>query len=265
LVSAETPVPSPTRSQYSVRSGDTLSQIAERFRITVELLLAANPGVNPNALRVGESLLIPASPADRVGEATPTPVGLPVREIACHPTANGAVWCFVLIHNDTPDLIENVTAQISLVDPGGASIDSKPALMPLDILPPGASLPLSVLFPPPVPLEMQPRVQFLTAIRLLPGDQRYLPALVQNTLVEVSWAGYIADIRGEVLLPGSSPGAATIWVAAVAYDRLGNVVGWRRWESTGGLAPGASMPFEFTVSSVAAEIHHVEFAVQARP
>jgi len=265
VVSAETPLPSPTPSRYTIQSGDTLSQIAERFRITLDALLLENPGVDPNALRVGESLRIPASPADRAGEATPTPAAFPVRQIACHQTANGAVWCFALVHNDTADIIENVTAQVTLLDANGVTLGSKTALLPLDILPPGASLPLSVLFPPPVPLGSKPQLQILTAMRLIPTDERYLPAGVQNTLTNVSWSGRSADVRGELFLPDSSANASTIWLAAIAYDGSGNVVGWRRWESTGGLAAGSSLPFNLVVSSVAGRIARVDFTVEARP
>lgn len=265
MVSAETPLPSPTPSQYTIQSGDTLSQIAERFRITLDALLVANPGVDPNALRVGELLRVPASPADRAGGRTPTPVSFPVQQIACHPTANGAVWCFVLVNNDTPDLIEDVTAQVSLVDSTGAVLDSKTAALPLDALPPGTSLPLSVLFSPPVPLDARPQVQMLTAIRLLPGDQRYVAVGIRDSLTEVSWSGRSADLSGEVYLPDASESASVVWLIAVAYDGSGSVVGWRRWESASGLAVGSSLPFDLVVSSVAGRIARVEFVVQARP
>jgi LysM repeat protein len=45
-------------SAYSVRSGDTLGTIAERFGTTVEHLLVLNPGIDPRALRVGEPLRV---------------------------------------------------------------------------------------------------------------------------------------------------------------------------------------------------------------
>ena len=45
-------------SAYSVRSGDTLGTIAERFGTTVGELLALNPGVDPRALRVGQPLRV---------------------------------------------------------------------------------------------------------------------------------------------------------------------------------------------------------------
>jgi LysM repeat protein len=45
-------------SAYSVRSGDTLGTIAERFGTTVEHLLVLNPGIDPRALRVGQALRV---------------------------------------------------------------------------------------------------------------------------------------------------------------------------------------------------------------
>ncbi len=44
---------------YVIEPGDTLYSIALSFGITVDELTAANPGVNANALGIGESLVIP--------------------------------------------------------------------------------------------------------------------------------------------------------------------------------------------------------------
>jgi LysM repeat protein len=43
---------------YSVRSGDTLAGIADRFGTTVDRLMELNPDVDPQALRVGQSIRI---------------------------------------------------------------------------------------------------------------------------------------------------------------------------------------------------------------
>ena len=54
----------PTRAQgvrasaYSVRRGDTLGTIADRFGTTVDRLLELNPGIDPRALRVGQPLRV---------------------------------------------------------------------------------------------------------------------------------------------------------------------------------------------------------------
>lgn len=43
---------------YVVRSGDTLSEIAVRFGLTLDALLAANPGVEADRIRVGQELRV---------------------------------------------------------------------------------------------------------------------------------------------------------------------------------------------------------------
>ena len=95
------------------------------------------------------------------------------------------MWCFVLAHNDLPDFMENLSAQVTLVDSNNNFIATQTALLPLNILPPNTSLPLTVYFPPDIPFDAKPQVQILTAIRLLPNDSRYIPATVNNTLVQV--------------------------------------------------------------------------------
>jgi LysM repeat protein len=264
LVAAETPLPTPTPFPYTVQQGETISSIALKFGVSVDELLAANPDVNPNVMSIGAVLQIPSRPQNLSGEATPTPAPFIVEQIACHPTANGGMWCFVLAHNDSPDFMENLSAQVTLVDSSGAPIAAQTALLPLNILPPNSSLPLTAYFPPEIPLDAEPRVQVLTAIRLLPGDSRYLPATLHDTLVEVGAGGHFANVSGEVRLPAESPAAAQVWVAAVAYDEQGRVVGVRRWEG-GGIQPGGSLRFEMTVSSLGGVVMRVEFAVEARP
>lgn len=43
---------------YRVRPGDTLEEIAIRFRTSVDELTAFNPGVDPNSLRIGQRLRV---------------------------------------------------------------------------------------------------------------------------------------------------------------------------------------------------------------
>lgn len=270
LLSFETPLPTPTPFTYTVQPGDTLSAIALRFGVSLDDLVAANPDVAPNAMSVGTALKIPSNPGNPSGEATPTPVPFTVQQIECYLTAERGLWCFVLVRNDYPDFMENVIAQVTLVDAAGAALVSQPAIAPLNIIPPGQALPLAVFFPSEVPAGVEVRVQILTAVRLLPADERYLPATLHNTLARVDWSGRSAQVSGQVRLSECSgetrcAPASQIWLAAVAYDEAGRVVGVRRWESGDGLQPGGGLPFAFSVASVGGVIARVDFAVEARP
>ncbi len=264
LVPLTTPLPSPTPFTYTVQTGDTISGIALKFGVSMDDLQAANPEVSPNAMSVGTVLKIPSNPGNPTGEPTPTPAPFTLEQIECYPTADKGMWCFVLVHNDFHDFMENVSAQVTLVDASGAMLASQTALLPLNILPPNTSLPLVVFFPPEIPFDAKPQVQILTAIRLLSNDERYLPATVNNTLVQVNAEGHYAQISGQVLLPADSKAAAQVWVAAAAYDENGLVVGVKRWEG-GGIQPGGSLNFDMTVASLGGRMTRVEFAVEARP
>ncbi|HEY8431430.1 MAG TPA: penicillin-insensitive murein endopeptidase [Sandaracinaceae bacterium] len=50
--------PEPQGFTYVVRSGDTASEIALRFGVTLEALLAANPGMDADRIRAGQELRI---------------------------------------------------------------------------------------------------------------------------------------------------------------------------------------------------------------
>lgn len=264
LVAPETPLPTPTPFTYTVQQGETISGIALKFGVSIDDLIASNPEVSPSIMSVGTTLKIPSNPANPTGESTPTPAPLTIEQIECYPTTNKGMWCFVLVHNDFPDFMENVSAQVTLVDSNGTFIATQTALLPLNILPPNIPLPLSIYFPPDVPLDVKPQVQVLTAIRLLPNDSRYLPATVNNTLVQIDADGHFAEITGEVRLPAESHAATQTWVAAVAYDEEGRVVSVKRWEG-GGIQPGGSLSFGMTVASLGGVVTRVEFAVEARP
>jgi hypothetical protein len=264
LVAAETPLPSSTPFTYTVQKGETMSGIALKFGVAIDELIAMNPEISPNAMSVGTILKIPSNPINPSGESTPTPVAFTVEQVQCYPTTNKGMWCFVLAHNDFPNFMENITAQVSLVDSNNQFIATQAALLPLNILPPNISLPLSVYFPPDAPVDAKPQVQILTAIHLSPNDPRYLPATVNNTLVQIDADGHFANITGEVRLPAESNAATQTWVAAVAYDESGRVVGVKRWEG-GGIQPGGSLQFEMTVASLGGVLTRVEFAVEARP
>lgn len=48
-----------TRS-YAVKSGETPASIARKYGVKLDVLMAANPGLNPSRLRVGQTLVVPA-------------------------------------------------------------------------------------------------------------------------------------------------------------------------------------------------------------
>ncbi len=53
------PSPTPSGKVYVMKAGDTLSAVAASYGVTIDALLAANPGLNPDAIAVGTEIKIP--------------------------------------------------------------------------------------------------------------------------------------------------------------------------------------------------------------
>ena len=261
IIIAETPLPTATPFMYVIQEGDTLSELAETYHLSQDDLRTANPDLNPNSMTIGMTILIPSSSSAAAGASTPVPVPVPIIQTVCHPTADHGLWCFALVHNNTTDILENVSVQISLIDQNGTITASQPSFLPLDILPSDTSLP-SYIFFPNAPAGATIQVQLLGALQVKNSNTRYLPAVLDNTLAQMK--GRTAQLSGQIQLPAESQAATQVWVAAVAYDAEGRVVGVKRWEG-GAIQPGTSIPFNFVIASTGSEIDTVQFVVQAKP
>jgi hypothetical protein len=255
--------PTATAVTYTVVQGDTLIGIAQRNAVTLQALMDANPGISPSALPVGTKLVIPAG-SQTPEIPIPTPFPLPVQQVRCWSELTGGLWCFALMQNDSTATLENLSAQFDLLDSSGQERASQTAYGLLDILGPGASMPLAVHFAPPGIKDARVRLTLLTAFRLLPGDTRYLGVRLENTLVSIDASGQTAQVSGDVLLTGAGM-ANSLWVLACAYDADGNVVGLRRWDAPAALTADAPLAFDFQVYSVGPGIARVEFLAEARP
>jgi LysM repeat protein len=67
------PAPAPSPSSYTVKPGDTLSDIASEHGVSVQDLLKANPQIkNPNAISVGQKINIPKGGHPSGGGGTPS-------------------------------------------------------------------------------------------------------------------------------------------------------------------------------------------------
>jgi LysM repeat protein len=71
---APAPVPEVAGTEYVVVKGDSFAKIAKKHGVSVKAIEAANPGVAPTKLKVGQKLSIPASAG---GAAAPAVTGGP--------------------------------------------------------------------------------------------------------------------------------------------------------------------------------------------
>ena len=74
------PVLSQDSSTYVVEPGDTLSQIARDYGVTVAQILAENPSItDPNLIHAGTTLTLPSTPTS-TSTPQPTPPTTPVAQ-----------------------------------------------------------------------------------------------------------------------------------------------------------------------------------------
>lgn len=258
--------PTPTPFIYTVVANDTLIGIAARFNITLELLIATNPGLDPSFLSVGTELIIPPGEAGAAGILpTPTPLNVITNLPVCYGTAAGGLWCFFPIENDSDTALENLAGVVTLTTNSGELAATQETAALLNRLPAGGVIPLVVYFDPPVPAWERVTGQVISAIAVPPNDGRYLSVEVVNVEIDIQADGIAASVNGVLQLEADSPAAGILWVVAVAYDENGLPVGIRRWESTAGMGAGEIADFAFVIYSVGGAIDRVELIVEARP
>jgi LysM repeat protein len=270
------PSPTPTPRTHTVTKGEDMFGIAWRYRVTLEELKAANPEVNPNFLSIGAVLIIPFSDTPLPGEVTATepaaatPIPVALGPLRCHRAEDGGAWCFQQVLNNNTVPLESISALFQITANLGETIVSETAFLPLDILPPGASLPLVAYFSAGLfegdEAEIQGSSALITAL-LSPNDGRYLPAAVSNKKVMLAENGLSAVIQAEIMLTIPETAAQRVWVAAVAYNAQGDVIGVRRWEKPPELTLDSQTPLPVTINiySVSGEIERVSLIAEARP
>ena len=265
-----TVTPTPTPVYYDVREGDDMYSIGWRFRVSPAAIMTANPDVNPRAMGIGTSLLIPITPMPDLTPTpmvelspTATPVFANIQSPDCYPDALGGLWCFVLVVNDQQEAVENVSGIVTMRN--GDETRREVAIMPLNLLPAGEALPLIAYFQPPIPeaYTITARVDFLLPV--MPGDQRYLPVAIEAQTISLNTDGRIAAVSGMLSLPARQPAARYVWLNATAYDEDGRVLGVRRWDSPDPLSPGGRIPFSTFLYSLGGPIDRVDLLVEAQP
>jgi len=234
--------------------------IAIRYGVTLEALQASNPEVDPRFLSVGAKLIIPLGGEIQVMIPTPTPAISDLVEPVCYRTGDGGAWCIVLVENKSGAVVENLSAWIGLFGESSKIIASQVAVGPMNILRPGQAMPLLAYFKSPLPSDFVAKAELLTAVEIAANDTRYLDWQLADLSVAIKAdTAQEARVSGMIVQPEGNSLPDQIWVAAIAYDLGGRVVGMRKIEIIESLA------FDLTVYSLGGAINRVEILTELRP
>lgn len=271
----ETPVPTMTSTPvtYVVKGNDTLFSIAAKNGLTLAEIKAANPTINPYLLGPGTVIVIPthngqaAAPTQSAPRSTPYPMTF--SDPQCTPSLTGGLYCFAELINPQPLMVDGLSAQFSLTDPATGEVLTQAALVPLNRVAVGGKLPLFAYFAPPVPVSAQIGLQLLTAMSV---NQTGTPSPLQSAVVTVdepsitiSANGLSAKVAAQAKFDSTAGVTGRIWIAAVAYDANGKIVGIRRFVSAGALNPGELTPFTLNLYSIGEKIEKVDLFGEVNP
>lgn len=240
-------MPTATPIAYVIQKGDTLIGIAVEYNVSLEAIEAANPGIDPGNLQLGQTVFVPApeggAPSAAVA-STPLPVN--VGAFTCAPTPVASLICFGEFVNTTSDPITNLSARVTLLNPDNTIGDSVTVYAPLDLIPPGSAVPLAAVF-----ANGNQRAAVGTVLTADSGAalaDRYAMLTVSEVAGAESSGGF--TLNGTV----ANVAAVTvkdIVVVGTVYNSAGAVIGYRKIALIEPLAADAGAQFSITLPGVA--------------
>lgn len=241
--------PTATPHIYTVRSGDTLLDIALEFGMTVEDLQRANPNANPRTLQIGQTLIIPDALTVTTSAAlSAPPPPLPIRAPACYPTPTQSVICMGVVINNQTQPIEQAQMAVQIMSADGEMLDEQITTIEQSVIPPEGYAPYRVLFEGVTDEQVGGVIASLSSAVL--ADEmvgRYVPLTIENEVITST--GRFWTVTGDIV-NASEQTARPPRVVFTLYDDTLQVVGYRVWQGTSPLAAGQRVPLQIFASSL---------------
>ncbi len=250
--------PSPTPFKHVVEENETLLGIAAFYGVSLDALLALNPGVNPTVLSIGQELLIPGPGGGPIVSLIPTstPIPLELQPPACYRRPSAGLWCLTAVRNPSKQDLENLVVEIRLQAPSGSILRSTEVFPPLNLLRGGEILPVAAAFPETPGADASALV--LSVIPANEVDARYrIPTILRST-DRPQQGGLSWLTAGTIALPADALVPNRTLVLATALDDDNRVVGYAVWEADPPMEPGEVRPFALRVYSLGPPIARVE-------
>ncbi|MGH2620454.1 MAG: LysM peptidoglycan-binding domain-containing protein [Anaerolineales bacterium] len=238
--------------------------IALQYGVELNDMLLANPGANPRFLTVGSTLVVPLGGAQGpVPTATPRPVELST--VNCFPAPTGELWCFLRVGLAEGPPIEGVVGLVTLVEAGGRPLRTEPAFSPLNLLLPGAGLPLVAYFAPPVPEYNAAVATVISAVSAGDPEGRYLPVEVINIETTISEDKLMGIVEGVLLFdPPADRGTEWLRLVVLGFDASGQIVGFTTFDPGEAARLNQGFQFEIEVASLGPPIARLVLLAEAR-
>ncbi len=227
------PTLTPTPFTHVLGSDETISSLALTYGLEVNEILAINPEITPKALSVGTEILIPyintAADDEKLSvSAISAPLALSLSEPVCIKTTEGGLWCLAQVGNPLVESATGITVTFTLKNGVGETVNEQAVPALLNLLAPNESLPVSAYFSGNIPADYSVSTALKTALPVDETDPGYLPLVIKVNLIDP--AGQSARVSAVIPVQAADSGISSIWVALIAYDSDGHIVGVRRLE-----------------------------------
>lgn len=255
------PTEVPTPIYYTVIAGDTLFDIAQSQKTTVEELLRLNPDLDPNLVPIGWQLILP--PPDQ-SLALPTLVeeinsGAQITGINLFDSNTGGLFLFGEVENQGDLALENIQVEITLQNRLTGGQDAFRFWVEPGIVPAGAKAPFG-RFLSQAYSEIELTQAHVTAANYVVDlGNRYLDVVVENA--EIGNEGRGETLSGVILNTGDRT-AIGISLIASLYDEQQTLTGYYQLLVEEPLLPGATQPFEIYILTPGNQVVSFEVLVQ---
>ena len=265
--SDHTPAAAATPRYYTIRPGDTLEHIADRFDVSIASLQEANDGHLSEPLIPGYVLLIPpsmsASPTGTFARIlltnTPLPLALPAP--ICHDTPADETICLGWVAPPLSVTLMNVIVQVSLRGPSGEPVGQSTTPLNQTIIPPGTGAPYAARFRA-LPGGVSATAVLLSAEQVQPDRAPAAPL----TVIESRTApeGDAVHIWATFRHTGSTP-LIDVLAVLTLFDGEDRVTGFRVLRVDGALAPGEVIRLDAQVTPLGSGTTRHQVYAEGRP
>jgi LysM repeat protein len=262
-ISTPIPPPGPTATPFIhiVQKDDTLLGIAYRYGVSMDEILAANPGIDPRILSIDQEIIIPLTEGDPLTTLLPTatPIPLQLSDVTCYPNLPHSYWCISTLDNSSEVPLEAVSVTISLWDSNNELIDTKKVYSPLNLVPVGAKFPMAANF---TDFTGEVAYAMVSPVSAFPGrtvEERFLPITIMLDDIVASENSYAWEVEGRLLFEDSQGRTITrVVILAVGLDEAGQIVGFRKLKLSDELSPGEDLSFKAEIFSLGPPIQSIE-------
>lgn len=242
-----TPPSAPTALAYAIQPGDTLLGIAAQFGVSLQALQAANTDLNPLALPIGVSLIIPNPHFNAQGIPilpTATPVSLVLISPVCQPTATGSIICLGKVINTLAQGVQRVNLHLRLLRRDGSILSEGDVGIEQAFIPSGGSAPYRAFFKTDWQAYAGVSAWLESAEIINEFPQAFVHLDIREERVWLTGSRYTVA----ALLSNPNPDSAHLMRAVLTIeDASGQIIAFRVMPLSGSLAVGETIPLEISV------------------